>query len=65
MEWLRGGSKMAHCSKCGVLDAVGESVICEDCNDNRNNLIDGFIRVAMREPILTQKEIVRMLEALR
>ena len=56
---------MVHCCKCGVLDDVGESVICEDCNDNRDNLIDGFIRVAMREPILTQKEVVGMLEALR
>ena len=56
---------MVCCCKCGVLDDVGEIVVCEDCNDNRNNLIDGFIRVAMREPILTQKEVMGMLEALR
>ena len=25
---------MVHCQACGVLDSVGESVICEDCADN-------------------------------
>jgi len=24
---------MVHCSRCGVLEDVGESVICEDCAD--------------------------------
>lgn len=24
---------MTHCRKCGVLEEVGESVICEDCAD--------------------------------
>ena len=27
---------MTHCRICGVLEDVGESVICEDCADNQN-----------------------------
>jgi hypothetical protein len=29
---------MTHCRRCGVIDEVGESVICEDCADK------GFIQ---------------------
>jgi len=56
---------MAHCSKCGVLDDVGESVICEDCNDNRNNLIDSYIKMAKKREPISQKAVLTMLEALR
>jgi len=59
---------MVHCCKCGVLDDVGESVICEDCSDNRSNLIDSFIGIVTRKfdgEVYTKKEIVKMLEALR
>ena len=59
---------MAHCCKCGVLDDVGEVVVCEDCNDNRNNLIDSFIGIVTRKfdgEVYTKKEAIGMLEALR
>ena len=28
---------MTHCRKCGVLEDVGDAVICEDCADRQDN----------------------------
>jgi hypothetical protein len=28
---------MTHCRKCGVLEEVGDAVICEDCADHQEN----------------------------
>jgi len=33
---------MTHCRICGVLEDVGESVICEDCADKKENKSPGI-----------------------
>lgn len=33
---------MTHCRKCGVLEEVGESVICENCADTESIIIKDY-----------------------
>ena len=56
---------MVRCCKCGVLDDVGESVICEDCNDNRDMLIDSYIVMIKTRDYISHETALKMLEALR
>jgi hypothetical protein len=35
---IPGGVEMSHCRVCGVLEDVGDCVVCEDCADKQQTV---------------------------